>query len=233
MKEYTVEQVSKLVNISESTVRLWITKGTKLRDGTLIFLKARRNHNKGRAFFVNSNDLKDFISKVDLAARVRQTKKQKKTLCWTCQKSCPKLGEESCCWCENHEPVCGWDAEKHEIPHNGKKNKISYFVKSCPGYVPDDQYSRKIGDNAQGCYTLAEAILASLGEEYAQRLKLYNSNPIYALQKEVTIFEKRLKTSCFKILTSGLTIPAYITHMRELYLRKDLIYNLQDPKSFI
>ena len=58
----------------------------------------------------------------------------KQTLCWTCQNACG-----GCSWSKRFIPVEGWDAKRRDVM-KGQDHRTpneSYFVISCPQYVPD------------------------------------------------------------------------------------------------
>lgn len=63
------------------------------------------------------------------------------TICWNCKNSVPDpYGKHGCSWSRKFAPVEGWDA----IPtyHAGNDSVyLSYEVKSCPQFVPDDGYT--------------------------------------------------------------------------------------------
>lgn len=151
------------------------------------------------------------------------------SLCWSCAKSCPKLGEKSCSWVEDSEPVAGWVAERHVRPQNGVRNKVSYFVKECPGFTPEMKEDRRISKNGPYENTLlfAESLFDSFSSEYTGYLNAYKNNPNRDTRYELKTYESRLKYSSLKeLLPAELSIEAYIIHMRELYLPKDLLKTL-------
>ena len=155
---------------------------------------------------------------------------QAKSLCWDCKHSCPSFGEKGCCWCEHSEPVPGWDAIRHHRPQNGKKHEYSYFVKSCPGFVQSTNEDKLISEKAglDATISLSEAMFDSCAKSYISYLNAFNQNPCAYTREELINFERTLKTGILKNMLPGkLTIEAYITHMRELYLSKICAENLQ------
>lgn len=61
----------------------------------------------------------------------------KDTKCWSCRRSCTSL-EHQCSWTRSWIPVKGWDAKETICDrHPGGMAVKSFFVKSCPLYVPD------------------------------------------------------------------------------------------------
>lgn len=74
--------------------------------------------------------------------------KNTKTLCWTCARATDgtarKQGASICEWARAYKPIDGWDAILNPVKiewtlkgRRYRKNIKSYFVKSCPLYVPD------------------------------------------------------------------------------------------------
>ena len=53
------------------------------------------------------------------------------TLCWSCRNAVPDR-RHGCSWSECFEPVKGWEATK-------RPKGVSYTVKSCPEFIPDDE----------------------------------------------------------------------------------------------
>lgn len=57
------------------------------------------------------------------------------TLCWSCDKAVC-----GCSWSREFKPVEGWTAVRRDVRVWDRVRKVtteSYFVKDCPGYVPD------------------------------------------------------------------------------------------------
>lgn len=149
-----------------------------------------------------------------------------KSLCWTCEKSCPQKGEPVCSWVSNQEPVAGWNAEPENRPGNLGHSK-TYFVHTCPGYVRDTPDRNKVSDNGDfsSIITLVESILERFNLDYVTALKWYNDHPHEDTKNDVLKVERDLHTSIMAaLLPAGLSIESYIKTMRNLYLTPQLVH---------
>lgn len=154
-----------------------------------------------------------------------------RSLCWKCKKSCPKAGEKGCSWVENLEPVSGWDAEQHVLPSRGEKYKVSYMVRSCPGFDPDDEAVTQISVEADPLFgiRLTEALLKEEAKIYSSYLKNFEYYKDAATMREVIRHEAVLKrSSIVALIPEPLTYKTYISSMRARYLSKEALRILNE-----
>ena len=131
---------------------------------------------------------------------------QNETLCWTCQHSCPKKGEDCCPWCEDKQPVPGWYAVYH-------KAIKSFRVIDCPMYLKDTDESLKLGPGASisGVINLLEASLQDFASTYASALRQRDRDMIHSI-------EHQIRRPWFKMFANGMVEPDdYIHTMRSKY----------------
>ena len=62
------------------------------------------------------------------------TKKDSK--CWSCRRSTTAL-ENQCSWTRCWKPVDGWDADPTVCDRHAGTETTSFFVRSCPLYIPE------------------------------------------------------------------------------------------------
>ena len=69
--------------------------------------------------------------------RNQSPKRKRETLCWTCQNACG-----GCSWSRSFEPVEGWEAKPTKlniyVKEGNEDLNSSFFVISCPQYIPDE-----------------------------------------------------------------------------------------------